>query len=314
MIKEFTDKNAVINAIVDVSLRSASAKEVNTFELGTLNDLLTQEQAELIRAEFVKHKTPIKQITNLRKFTSWTDNAELTQQNLSVKYVFPDIFLIQDEMLIFGDIVAIYRLKPDPFYVEIHDKMHAESMRRFFLNTWKTGDTLLLSEDGSTFTKQYLPLSFSSNNIPVVAYPAKDDGKLEQAFSRSEHDAIERYISSILNSDSDFYNGADMVLAYVWNMKDIPCCDVWKITRNHISDDSGFLYDARIYENNTPTINLGIASGNSSIVLTSEEMLLRHLVLDEGLSFADAANRSRYTARFPIGYVPDEGFYVTPKD
>lgn len=305
-----SDRDDVINAIIDVSFRSASAKEINIFELGNLNDLLTKEQAESIRSEFVKHNTPIKQITNLRKFTSWTDNADLVQQNLSVKYVFPDIFSIQNEILIFGDTVAIYRLQPEPFYVEVNDKLHAESMRKFFSNTWQAGDALLLSTDGSTLTKQYLPLSFTYNNIPVVAYPAKDDGRLERAFSRDAMGTIEHYINSILDKDANFYSGADMVLAYVWNQGKVPCCDVWKINRNDISDDSGFLYDARIYKNGTITTNLGVASGNSSIVLTAEEMLLRHLVLEEGKSFTEASDRSRYSARFLIGYVPDEEFYT----
>lgn len=310
MIKHFTNKDAVINAIVDVSLRSASAKAINIFELGNLNDLLSKKQAELIRAEFVKHNTPIKQLTNLRKFTSWTDNADLDQQNLSVKFVSPENFKIQNEILIFDDITAIYRLQPDPYYLEISDKLYTESMRGFFANTWQAGDALLLSENGSTLTKQYLPLSFTFGTVPVVAYPAKDDGKLEKAFNRTQPGTIERYITSILDKDSAFYTEADMVLAYVWNKDKTPCCDIWKITRNDISDDSGFLYDARIYENETQTTDLGVASGNSSIVLTAEEMLLRQLVLMEGLSFAEAAKRSRYNARFPIGYVPDEEFYT----
>lgn len=311
MIKHFTNKDAVISAIVDVSLRSASAKAINIFELGNLNDLLSKEQAEFIRAEFVKHNTTIKQLTNLRKFTSWTDNTDLVQQNLSVKYVPPENFKIQNEILIFDDITAIYRLQPDPYYLEIDDKLYAKSMRSFFTNTWQTGDALLLSEDGSTLTKQYLPLSFTFGNIPVVAYPAKDDGKLEKAFDRTQRGAIEDYIISILDKDSAFYAEADMILSYVWNKDGIPCCDIWKITRNDISDDSGFLYDARIYENETQTTDLGVASGNSSIVLTAEEMLLRQLILVDGLSFAEAADRSHYNARFPVGYVPDEEFYTS---
>lgn len=310
MIKHFTDKDDVVNAIVDVSLRSALAKAINIFELGNLNDLLSKEQAELIRAEFVKRNTPIKQLTNLRKFTSWTDNTDLIQQNLSVKYVSPENCDIRNEILIFDDTTAVYRLQPDPYYLEINDKLYAESMRGFFTNTWQTGDALLLSEDGSTLTKQYLPLSFTFGNIPVVAYPAKDDGNLEVAFDRTQSGAIEHYITSILDKDSAFYTEADMILVYVWNKDELPCCDIWKITRNDISDDSGFLYDARIYEGEIQTTDLGVASGNSSIVLTAEEMLLRQLILTEGLSFAEAADRSRYNARFPIGYVPDEAFYT----
>jgi|GEM_PF-995198 len=309
MVKNFTDRKQVVTGIIDASLRSARAKEINIFEIGNLNEFLSASEAESIREEFVKYGTPIKQITNHRKFSSWTDNSELTQQNLKVKYVSPDNFKISNEMLIFDDTVCIYRLRPDPLYIEIEDKFYADSMRRLFANTWQTGDALILAEDGSTLTKQYLPLSFMVGTIPVVVYPAKDDGKLERAFSRTQPGAIERYTASLLKADAAYFKDAGMVLAYAWNQGDTPCCDVWKVMRNDISDDSGFLYDARVYQGGSVTSELGVASGNSSIVITAEEMLLRELILKEQLSFAEAADRSRYHARFPAGYVPDEEFY-----
>ncbi|HSW92445.1 MAG TPA: hypothetical protein VLH14_01035 [Patescibacteria group bacterium] len=309
MIKNFTNREEVIAAIIDASLRSAEAKEINIFEIGNLNEFLSMAEAENIRKKFVAHNTPIKQITNHRKFSSWTDNSELTQQNLRVKYVSPDNFRIRNEILIFESTVCIYRLKPDPLYIEIEDNLYADSMRQLFLNTWQTGDALLLAEDGSTLTKQYLPLSFKVGGMPVVAYPAKDDGLLEKAFSRSKPGVIEQYIASLLKADTGYFKNAGMVLAYVWNQDQTPCCDVWKVMRNDISDDSGFLYDARVYEGNVVTPELGVASGNSSIVVTAEEMLLRELILKDNMSFKEAADRTRYHARFPIGYVPDEPFY-----
>ncbi|HSX07630.1 MAG TPA: hypothetical protein VLG11_01935 [Candidatus Saccharimonadales bacterium] len=309
MLKNFTNKKEVVAAIIDASLRSAKAKEVNIFEIGNLNELLPMAEAESIRKEFVAHNTPIKQITNHRKFTSWTTNSELIQQNLKVKYVSPDNFAITNEILIFDDVVCIYRLLPTPLYIEIQDSLYAESMRRLFLGTWQMGDALLLAEDGSTLTKQYLPLSFTAGAIPVVAYPAKDDGRLENAFPRNKPGMIERYVTSLLKADTTYFKDADMVLAYVWNQGQTPCCDVWKIMRNGMSDDSGFLYDMHVYKGTTITPELGVASGNSSIVITAEEMLLRELILKEKLSFTDAADRTRYPARFPMGYVPGESFY-----
>jgi len=308
-MKNFTSKREVIAAIVDASLRSAKAHEINIFEIGNLNEFLSMVDAESIRKEFVRHNTPIKQITNHRKFTSWTNNSQLTQQNLKVKYVSSDNFAITNEILIFDDVVCIYRLRPTPLYIEIQDNLYAESMRQLFLNTWQIGDALMLAEDGSTLTKQYLPLSFTTGTMPVVAYPAKDDGKLEKAFPRNKPGMIEQYVTSLLEADAAYFKDADMVLAYVWNQEQTPCCDIWKIMRNDISDDSGFLYDARVYEGTVITPELGVASGNSSIVLTAEEMLLRELILKGKLSFIDAADRARYHARFPIGYVPAESFY-----
>lgn len=305
-----TNKDEVVAAIIDVSLRSAAGSEINIFELSTLNDLIPKTEAEKLRKAFVEHNTPIKQITNHRKFTSWTDNIELVEQNLAVKYVPPESLTINSEILIFDETVAIYHLRPQPFYTEINDRSYATMMRNLFINTWQISDALLLTATGSTLTKQYLPISYQFKNTPVVLYPAKDDGHIEKAFSRTDNGSLERYINSILESNLDYYKDADMILAYVWNQEAVPYCDIWKVTRNDISDDSGFLYDARIYADHTITTDMGVASGNSSIVVTAEEMLLRELIMKDGLSFVAAANRSRYQARFPIGYVPAESFYV----
>src|SRR5690606_15299740 len=108
---------------------------------------------------------------------------------------------------------------------------------------------------------------------------------------------LERYVNSVLEDNLAYYQDADMVLAYVWNQEAVPYCDIWKVNRNDISDDSGFLYDARTYADHTVTTEMGVASGNSSIVVTAEEMLLRELIIKDGLSFVEAIDRSRYQAR-----------------
>lgn len=306
MIKQ--SKEEVVSAIADVSLRSARAKEINILELATLNQLLSKESAEGIRKEFTKYNTPIKQITNSREFVSWTANTDLVQ-NLAIKYVPKETYNIANELLIFDSTVAVYRLHPDPFYFEVNDRSYAETMRGVFSSLWRLGDSLLLAADGSTLTKQYLPISFTYNSIPVVLYPAKDDGSLEKAFSRNANGELEAYVASVIRQDETFFNDADMILAYVWNQDAVPYCDVWKINRNTISDDSGFLYDVKIYKDHEVVTDMGVASGNTSIVLTAEEMLLRELIFGQGLSFKDAADRNRYQARFPIGFVPAESFY-----
>jgi len=298
----------VIDRIIDISVRSASASSISIFEVSNLGNLIGKVAAEKIRKEFVKFNTPIRQITNLRKFKSWTSNLELTQ-NVTAKYVPPEVYEIRNEIIIFDNTVAAYRLEPDVFYMEVTDESFAKSMRQMFRSIWNIGDNLLMSADGSTQTKQYLPISYKFSNIPVVVYPAKDDGYLERAFSRIDHNSIQKYVSSVIKSDMGFCKDADMIIAYVWNQEDVPYCDLWRINRNEISDDSGFLYDARIYKGLEVITDMGVASGNSSIVLTAEEMLLRELIIGKGLSFEDASNRERYRARFPVGFVPAEGFY-----
>jgi hypothetical protein len=306
--KTVQSHDEVVSKIVNVSLRSALATEICIFELQTLSDLISQNDAESIRKEFVAHNTPIRQITNHRQLASWTSNEEMIQ-NLRVKYVSPENLLISDEILIFDDTVAIYCLEPTPIYFEITDSYFAAMMQQVFTNTWAIGDTLLLTNDGSTYTKQYLPISYRHKEIPVIIYPAKDDGKLELAFSRSDIGCLEKYIDSLLKENESSYRDADIIVTIIWNQKDVPHCDIWKINRNKYSDDSGFLYDVQVYKNLLPVSDMGVASGNTSIVITAEEMLLRELILKNGLSFSQASDRKIYQAKFPAGFVPAENFY-----
>ena len=44
---------------------------------------------------------------------------------------------------------------------------------------------------------------------------------------------------------------------------------------------------------------MGTASGNSLIVFTAEELLLRRLVMDEGRTFLEASDREKYFPIFP---------------
>jgi hypothetical protein len=76
----------------------------------------------------------------------------------------------------------------------------------------------------------------------VIVYPAKDDGDITQVYSRDDTSIIS-YLNDILSIYNSKCLGADVLICYVWNDKNIPMVDIWKMTRNSISDDSGFLYD-----------------------------------------------------------------------
>jgi hypothetical protein len=69
-------------------------------------------------------------------------------------------------------------------------------------------------------------------------YPAKDDGDISKAYTRSEATSIDRYLDEAIPLYQDKITGADALICYVWNDGDIPMVDVWKVMRNSISDDS----------------------------------------------------------------------------
>jgi len=294
--------------IADINRSSASSDSMVIFEIGTLDQLIDTDVAEEIRTLYVKNNTEIKQISNLTKFENWTKSPDITQ-NVDIKYVPESVFKIDTEIIVFDSIVALYRLDPKPYYHEVNDKSFADMMRSLFDSMWQIGSNLLLSANGSSLTKQYLPISAEYRDVPLVIYPAKDDGRIEDIFDRSEPGCLEGYLDSILATNWPLFKDADMIIAVVWGNEGKEHCDVWKLNRNTLSDDSGFLYDVHIFAGTKKVTNMGAASGNTSIVITAEEMQLRELVLVKGLSIKEAADRSKYQARFPAGFLPEESFY-----
>ena len=51
--------------------------------------------------------------------------------------------------------------------------------------------------------KQYIPLNFVFKTIPVIIYPAKDDGDLTKAFSKKDSASIEKYVFDTLSIFDD---------------------------------------------------------------------------------------------------------------
>lgn len=302
-------KDALSKLVLDANLRSAKAQQLHIIEISDLNRFLNKEDAETIRAEYVATGTIINQISNLRKWSSWTANQGIVD-NLKVRFIPEHTFKINTEILVFNDTVVAYRLEPEPFYHEITDKGYADTVRGMFGSLWQVGDNLLMTADGSTLTKQYLPITHEYKDLPIVIYPAKDDGRTEDIFNRQDKNSLQKYAEDIIDAHEEKYNDADMLIVVVWGNEKIKHADVWKVNRNYYSDDSGFLYDVSIYKDIEKTEDMGVASGNTSIILTAEEMLLRELIVVGGVTFKEAADRTKYQARFPVGYVPEESFYL----
>lgn len=301
------NESELAEKIFKVNIKSALADKVYIIEIGDLWYFLDSNQSEEVRAKIVSNNTETYQITNKSKFATWTKNTGLIS-NHETKYIPQSTYHIQTEILIFWDTVAMYRKEPIPFYNEINDGLLVEDFKGMFQSLWGIGQNLLMTADWSTLTKQYCPITHQFNEIPVIIYPSKDDGRLDTLFSRGERWCLEVYVDSILNEIEKI--DADILLAIPWWASWEKYCDIWKIKRNNYSDDSWFLYDVGIFKDTKQISDMWIASGNTSIVITSEEMLLRDLIMKKGLTFEEAANRNVYQARFPVWYVPEEEFYV----
>jgi hypothetical protein len=303
-----------IDDIIDISWRQSRSKtEVLVLEVGTMNDLMPKSTAEQIREQLKLNNIKVRQMSNFRLQADYTKITDYNSQ-IQAKYIDPKIFKVSSEIVIFENTVAIYTVKPSVSYLEINDSNYANMMRDLFNNIWKISDTMIVGIGGGEEAKQYKPittkLKVGKKTVPAVIYPAKDDGCIEKAFDRKYKGSIEKYLQECALKFKDEFSKADLIVAYAWNDGKERIIDPWFLTRNHISDDSGFLYDAITIKEGEIIKDMGFASGNSNIVMTAEELLLRELILERGLSFTEAADRTKYFPKFPAGMRPEEEFYI----
>jgi hypothetical protein len=296
------------NDIIDVNRRSASCKSgISIIELSMLDGLMDSKTAESLRQEIIGNGVKVRQLTNLTEiFANWTRFSKELQEIMQIRYIPREVFPIDMEILIFDDVVAMYRVEPEISYTEIQDKMYADMMRAFFDQLWRASQAMIWWVGWSAQAKQYLPFSHIYKNIPLIIYPAKDDGDIRQAYTTEE--SILHYIDTILPLHEDRIRTADLLILYVWNDGSTPMVDIWKVMRNTISDDSGFLYDGFTLRWKDIENGMWTASGNSLIVFTAEELLLRKLIMEEGKSFTEAADRKKYFPAFPAGLIPWERY------
>lgn len=298
--------------IIDINMRSAYAKDgIMIIELSNMNGVMSSEVADKIRGEFIKNQTPIRQITNYSEINLANSlHQDEMEKLMSVHHIPKDVFSIDNEILIFSDTVGMYRVEPDIYYTEIEDAHYASMMRGFFENLWSISEAMIWTGSGWKHAKQYTPFNMNIGWIPIIVYPAKDDGDITQVFPRENPESMRDYLSKVLDEHQTRISWADMLIMYVWNDGTTPMVDVWKVMRNSISDDSGFLYDGFTIRDNIVETAMWTASGNSLIVFTAEELLLRKLIIEENKNFMEASNRLLYRPSFPKNMAPCEGFFI----
>jgi hypothetical protein len=131
--------------IIDVNRRSAKCKTgISIIELSMLDGLMDKDTAESIRSEIIAKNIPVRQLTNLSEiYADWTRFTKELQELMQIRCIPTEIFSIQNEILIFDDIVAMYRVEPEIYYVEIEDANYASMMRDFFDNLWNVSQAMI---------------------------------------------------------------------------------------------------------------------------------------------------------------------------
>jgi hypothetical protein len=108
-----------------------------------LDGLMDTETAENIRQDIIAKNIPVRQLTNLSEiYSNWTQFSRELQELMQIRYIKKEVFDIQNEILIFDNIVAMYRVEPDISYIEIEDASYADMMRSFFDNLWNASQAM----------------------------------------------------------------------------------------------------------------------------------------------------------------------------
>ena len=256
--------------IFNISLASSNCKnkEVFIFERWNLNDLITNNEAEIVRKNFLENNVKIKQITNNPVLSQFTENTQFLNKLISFRYVPKDIFDIENEILIFGNIVAIYNSKK---IIIIEDKIIADNYIQLFLNIWDQWNSPTLNFDYKPNHSFYKNLNYFIGDLQIIVWA---DSDAIDSYKWYNKETLWEYICDLIKKDS-YFDDSSYIITFIWSLNWEKMIDIWKFTQNHVDDRSWPLWDIRVYREWKICNNLWLASWNTLLVLSYEEKLRR---------------------------------------
>ena len=140
-----------VEDIIAINQRSAQTTDrIRIMELSSLGQVIPLEVAESIRASLLARQIKVYQLTNQRAFEPWTKVSGFVETCMNVRSVSADLLPIQTEVLLFDDIVAIYRVEPEVSVMIIEEPAFAAQQKALFDNFWNIATPTALNQDGST--------------------------------------------------------------------------------------------------------------------------------------------------------------------
>lgn len=256
--------------LLDILLAPASSKtDVLLYENGNMSDLIDIEDAEKIRKLFLENSTKVKQITNNDKLEAFTnEHTDFASELMQFRFVPESVYKIREEVVIFDNIVGIYSKEK---MVVIEDDSFAENQRELFMSIWDQGVSPKLGFEYKPNHSFYRNLDCFVDGKQVIVWPDAEAIGAYKGFSKSD---IEKYISEIIESD-EYFSDATYYVVFIWDMDGDKMADIWKMNENYVDDRSGPLSEGRVYREGVLTTDLGLASGNTLLVLGYEEKMRR---------------------------------------
>ncbi|NQZ84416.1 MAG: hypothetical protein HRU03_01740 [Nanoarchaeales archaeon] len=256
--------------LYDITLKSSNSKdkEIFIFEKTDMSDLFDKQKAETLRKNFLNNNIKFNQITNTQSVAKFTSNKEFVNLLMNFRYVPKDIYTIDDEILIFDNTVAIYNSER---LLIIEDESFAKSQKQLFKSIWEQGHLPNLEFEYKPNHSFYNSLDFFNDKMQIIVWPDVDAKNSYKGMNKKE---VEDYIVNIIKSDS-YYDDSTYIITIIWDMDGDRMVDIWKFNENHVDDRSGPLGDVRLYREGKICKDLGLASGNTLLILGHEEKLRR---------------------------------------
>ena len=267
----YTAQKITKQEIYDITLQSAKckSKQVFIYEVWDLSNFLSSQQSEEVRREFLKNWVEVKQITNDSTIPEFSENSEFVNQVMQFRYVPRDIFTIKKEVVIFDDIVAMY--DHDEILI-IQDEVFSMNQKQLFENMWNEGISPKLDFNYVPNHSFYNSIDLEIWGKQMIVWP---DAESIDSYAWFDKEALQKYMQEIYESDIDYFWKTTYFIVFIWSLDGAKMADVWKFDENPVDDRSWPLSEVRVYKDTEICNNIGLASGNTLMVLWYEEKVRR---------------------------------------
>jgi sugar-specific transcriptional regulator TrmB len=114
-----------------------ASKELLIFEIQDMSAFLDHKFSEQVRQEFVRRQVQVRQLTNHRRLSPWTQVSQFVNNYWQCRYLNPQKLKITFEILIYNHTYALYSFKNKQiFCTEIHHPHLADMQKQLFNYLW----------------------------------------------------------------------------------------------------------------------------------------------------------------------------------
>jgi len=125
--------------------------ELLIMEIKDMSAFLNQQYCEKVREEFVTRKIHIRELSNQKRISAWTNVETLPNQFWQCRYLDPRELNLQFEVLIYNNVYAMYNYTDQTvFCVEIYDTKLTQMQKQLFNFLWNKAKIMKKTGHGGT--------------------------------------------------------------------------------------------------------------------------------------------------------------------